>query len=138
MTKVDFFCRRCRLDQVLLASQRGNNLAIWHEAQCQKCKQRLIRYVSERHADPYFQESIKFQEERDKYKKDLIQPGQEGFKMHYKKEWNKLEKEKERKVKTKKSGEQARDKLLKEFGHDPVYRKALHNVEDKLEEQNGQ
>ena len=134
MTKADFFCKKCRLDQTLPAYENGNRFGKWLEARCRQCDEKVIRYVTEKNTDPYLYESLRLKVERDVYRKDLIQPGESGYKQLYKKEWDKLEKKKEKNELNKKDGHKARDKLYKKFGHNPTYKKALDKLEDTIEE----
>ena len=134
MTKADFFCKKCRLDQTLPAHENGNRYGKWLEARCVKCRGKVMRYTTEKHTDPYLHESLKLKVQRDTYRKDLIQPGESGYKQLYKKEWDKLDKKKEEKSIRTKDGHKVRDKLYTEFSRNSDHKKALDKMEDSIEE----
>ena len=65
---------------------------------------------------PYYERKLYAlkQEERDAYKDDLVQPGENRFKTLYKNEWLKNEKEEEQKHIKQKREKESRDKFYKD------------------------
>lgn len=52
---------------------------------------KVVRYITEKDKDPYYRKSEKVQKELRKMKRDLIQPGEDGFKTYYSEQWKKIE-----------------------------------------------
>ena len=113
---VSFYCKNCKLDQNLEAEKVNNSLAEFFRARCGKCGNRLVRYISEKHLDPYYRESRKIKVERGRFANDLIQPGEAGFKMFYKKQYDELEEKKEKYEK---------EQRLKKIERENYYKRAI-------------
>lgn len=128
---ISFFCNNCKLDFDADGFINKNFYAEWFETKCPKCHKKTIRYITEKHKDPYFHESVKLKKERTKYKNDLIQYGERGFKMLYPKAWEQIEKEKEMKENKNKERKNTRDNLYKRFGWNPEYKKSLNKLYDE-------
>jgi hypothetical protein len=128
MTKTDFFCKTCG-DVTLISYRNGNRWANWYEGKC-KCGIILIRYITDKKFDPYYYYSPRMRYERDRMKKDLIQPGEEGFKTHYKKQWDKMEEDKESAELKEKKEKESRDEFYKKY-KSPATMKAIE-AEEKL------
>lgn len=92
---VSFYCKSCRLDQKLPAEECRNSFGAWFKARCERCKRKLIRFITKPHLDPYFHESKRVLQDRYRFQKDLIQPGEYGFRTLYPKEWAKFVKAEE-------------------------------------------
>ena len=120
--EVSFFCKKCSLDQNLLAFINFNGYGNWFQAKCGKCNCKLIRYITEKEKDPYYRLSKNVIINRDKYKKDLIQPNDYGFKTYYKEQYDKMEK----------AEEEYQKKIIKEkIERDKFYKKFKHNINEK-------
>jgi hypothetical protein len=98
-----------------------NNLAgkknEWHETKCKKCSKRLIRYITERHLDPYYHESKCVIINRDKFKIEMLQPGQVGFKTHYADSQKEIDNTSEKKHIKEILERDGRDAYLKKYGY---------------------
>lgn len=112
---VSFYCNNCDLDQNLHAIKQENRWVSWYVAFCFECGKELIRKISDPGSDPYYGKSIKLKKEREVYKRDLIQPGESGFKIYYKKQSDDLEKEAETREKKSLEDKKGKDKILKEY-----------------------
>ena len=111
---MDFFCRKCNLDQTRETRIR-NRYAF--EARCEKCGEDLIRYRENIKDDPYYQLSPKIQRECFQYRNDLIQPYDADFRIFYKTQWEKFEKQKEEAEKKEKEKEKSLKDLYKSITH---------------------
>ena len=65
--------------------------------------------------------------EADRYRKDLVQPGDPGFKTLYRKEHDKLEKESEQRELTRIKNTQGRDKFYKDNNYN-IHKKELAKI----------
>ena len=77
----------------------------------------VVRYITGKEDDPYFFKSEKMKRQRYEFRKDIIQPGQDGFETLYKKEYDKIEKAREayeKKMMQRKREAEAYYKKLKE------------------------
>lgn len=92
---VSFFCKKCDLDQDLPGYVRSNSYGEWFESKCRRCSKKMLRYITEKHKDPYFYDSLKLKRQRIEAGDDLLQPGQPRFKTLYKDEYDRIEKAKE-------------------------------------------
>lgn len=125
---VSFFCRECGLDQEREGERIKTSLAEFFRARCRKCEATLVRYISEREKDPYFRYSLKVKRERAEFAKDLLQPGEDGFKLYYKDEYDKIEKAKEDHENEMKRKKEERDAYYKKFKHNISERQVVKRV----------
>lgn len=99
---ISFYCKPCGLDQERLpvensysqemATELGlSQIPRWYEARCEKCNAKVLRYITDKHLDPYFRLSKKLKIEREKNKKDLLQYGQDGFQTLYPESYKKFQ-----------------------------------------------
>ena len=143
---ISFFCKKCKLDQDLVCSKDNNNgydldthkeyknsegFVEWYVGYCKKCKQKLIRFITNQNKDPYFRESLKLKRQRMDMANDLVQYGDPRFKNLYKDQWEKFEQQKEDYELKKKRDKEAFDKQQKSFlqRHE---RKLFGQFEEKL------
>ncbi|HDY66826.1 hypothetical protein LCGC14_2818690 [marine sediment metagenome] len=115
--KVDFYCKNCELDQTLSAARCRNGSVKWFRARC-GCGKKLIRRITDKSNDPYYYESRNVKMDREKHRRDLIQPGQEGFRTYYPEAQRKLEEAEEKLYKEEARKERERDTLYKKHKHD--------------------
>ena len=125
---ISFFCKKCKLDQDR-NPLRINEHA--YAAKCQKCRGQLLRYINDKHLDPYYRESLKLQRQRSEMANDLVQYGDPRFKNLYRDQWDKFEQQKEDYELKKKRDKEAFDKQQKSFlqRHE---RKLFGQFEEKL------
>ena len=136
MTRIDFYCGLCKLDQANFFFLKKNMFVSWFESKCSKCGIMLIRYKENKHLDPYYRYSPKQRAEQDLYKKDLIQPGQEGFRTYYKKQWEEMDKAAEISEKKEIQKKEERDNFYKKYKHNINTRQAAYaaiNAEEKFD-----
>ena len=125
---VTFYCRECDSEQdrePYPGLYRGEKY--WW-TKCKKCRRKLIRYVDNKNQDPYFRLSPKLRRERQEYSKDLIQPGQTGFKTLYPKSHRAIQEAEERGFKAREETKRKKMKVKKMAGLD----RKLNKVIDKL------
>lgn len=153
MTEVDFYCTKCELDQRLKAVKLDNDIPCydaefnfkgwkkntylreWFSAKCSKCKKELIRFITDAERDPYYYQSKNVIINRNKFSKDLVQPGDVGFKILYHDEWLKIEKAREEAELKKIAEKKDRDKFYKEHSsniNDKEFAKKIISIEEKL------
>mgnify|MGYP001571142001 CR=1 FL=1 len=83
----DFWCDTCqedfeaparktryRMEGDVIATMRG---------ECPECGETVIRYVTHRDQDPYYQRSMKIHRQRNQYRTEMLQAEEYGFKTHY-------------------------------------------------------
>lgn len=135
--KVSFYCKNCELDQDLegdIVNYYGGGRKF--VAECVRCGKKLFRLITEKQKDPYYYQSKNVIMLRQKYRKDLIQPGEEGFRMYYKKFADQIDKAEEMYYKRKQEEKARRDKLLKKYYKGSGYRdltlKAIELADNKL------
>ena len=90
-----FWCDKCKKDFDSPAHKAGNSYAQWWETKCPK-GHKSLRYITDRLSDPYFHKSAKLREQRKMFAKDLIQPGDPGYKTAYPEQARKMEEEEEK------------------------------------------
>ena len=128
---ISFWCKECRKDFDAPGEMTDNGLAKFFKGKCPK-SHRAIRYITDRHLDPYFLESEKMKAHRAFYRKDLIQPGEAGFKTLYAEEWKRIEAAKEAHEQKRIAWEKEREKVYTQYiGAD---KKTIMKVLDKEEE----
>jgi len=93
MSVVSFFCVKCDLDQDRDAELVRTSVAKFFRARCSRCDAKLIRKADDPAHDPYFWESKKLRAQRDKLRIDLIQPGASNFRMYYKTQYDKMQRD---------------------------------------------
>lgn len=133
---VDFYCRHCGLDQTKEAVKLSNRWVVWNYTHCTQCNRGIIRYIDDLQNDPYYYYSKKAKSERNKYRKDLIQPHQSGFKTLYGKQYKELETQRESRAKIHKENKISRDKFFKDNNNvhnKKAVLKAIELTEDKFE-----
>lgn len=132
MTIVSFYCKNCELDQ-----DRDANIGYYcgggkkFIARCQKCKRELFRLIDEKKNDPYYFQSKNVIMNRQKFLKETLQPNQEGFRMYYKKEYEKMEKAKEEYEKKEKEEKRERDEFYRKMTDKGLAKKIL-GKEDEI------
>lgn len=133
----DFWCDKCKIDVSTFSYVREYKVYkdYCYIGFCPDCKAKLIRYPDDKISkDPYYRKSYKNRLFMEKHKKDLVQPGQPGFKTLYKEQADKMEeaeqKQEQRKIKEKKE----RDKFIKEATFNtPHSKKKLIDVIERAE-----
>lgn len=83
----DFWCESCqqdfessarktryRLEGDIIATLRG---------ECPDCGETAIRYATHRDQDPYYQKSLMIRRQRNKYRIEMLQGQEYGFRTHY-------------------------------------------------------
>lgn len=84
-----FWCKTCELDfnrtglKVTRRAYESEQLLAWYATRCEKCYSRCIRFITDKHLDPYYRESALLQHQRKIQSRDLLQPGDAGFKTLY-------------------------------------------------------
>lgn len=85
-----FYCQHCKTDFVTQAYKQVFNwgeetLAKWIpiKAKHKGCSYPVYRHITDVLADPYYRYSKLVQKQQKQYAKDLLQPGQYGFKTLY-------------------------------------------------------
>lgn len=86
----------------------------YFRARCKK-DHKLVRYITNKSIDPYYRDSKKMRMQREQFRRDLIQPGEDGFQLIYKKEWEKLEKAREDYEKKQKENKLWRDSFYRKY-----------------------
>ena len=132
MKLINFWCDDCKLEQELPYAEAKCLGARWNESLCRKCGRKVIRYITERHRDPYWFRSAKAIQERRKFSKDLIQPSDPDFKKYYPREYERLEAVKEENDKKRLDAMRKRDDMYKRFGNNPRRRKVLSKLYDNI------
>lgn len=121
MISVSFWCDQCNIDFDKNAHRETHFGEEFFEAYCDR-KHKVVRYITNKQNDSYFRKSAKMKRAYIDHKKDLIQPGEEGFKKYYKKEWEKIEK----------ANEEWEKRLVEQKKwRDDLYRKMSYNTEGK-------
>ena len=136
--KVSFYCGDCALDQDLEA--RKGKIRSGEEyffVLCVNCKRRLIRMITEPKNDPYFRQSKKIRRQRAEMAKDLIQPGEAGFQILYKAEYDKIERAREEAELKEKMKKRADIALYEKHRHNINEREAVKRVFQIEEKMNG-
>lgn len=148
-----FWCKGCKKDHTLQehlvdttwipSYDTGFNFRGWvrgsgtryFEAKCPSCGRKLFRYVDDISQDPFYFSSKCAIIERQKYAKDLIQYGQAGFSLYYKKQYDEIEKAREAAEQKMLATKRERDAYYQKVRHDSsdraVVRKALE-IEEQL------
>ena len=135
-TSVSFFCRNCRLDQDLEARKSSYRKDEYFWAKCRYCGGKLFRYITERQKDPYYHNSIKLKIQKDKLAVDLIQPGDNRFKLWYQDKWREMEEASQKYEENLKKEKQSRDNFYKEHRHNVTERnaaKAVIEAEERIQ-----
>ena len=84
-SKVEFWCDACQIDIVAPAYKvwiRRHWVGAWHSV-CPDCGRMVYRHISSKKFDPYFNKSQKVRMMRSKGAKDMLRPGQYGFRTLY-------------------------------------------------------
>ncbi len=123
-----FWCEKCQKDFDSGAYKTGNRYGEWFVAKCPK-GHKNIRYITERHLDPYFRKSEKLRKQRIFYRKDLLQPGQAGYDVAYPEMKKQFDKQTEADEKETKQTEKYYGTLYKEAGMDKTQRDAIKAAE---------
>lgn len=129
---ISFWCDKCKIDQENTYREKEctypSGIVKWNESRCVMCGGKIIRYITDRHLDPYFYRSEKVRMERMKHEKDLIQPSDPRFRKLYPKEYERIEAVREANEKKRQGEIKQRDDMHKRFGRDPVKRKILSKL----------
>ena len=88
------------------------------EARCKKCGGKVFRNYRNPGRDPYYFESKNVKIDREKHRRDLIQPGQLGFGTYYPEAQRKLEEAEEKLHKEEVRKKQEIDALYEKHKHD--------------------
>jgi len=113
-----FFCEKCG-DFDLEPKKYSNRWVSWYQSKCPKCGMKLIRHENPK-GDPYYAKSKRVIIMRDKFRKDLLQFGDAGFEMYYKKQHDEF-------VKQRQAYEEKQIAKKKEF--DAFYSKAKYETQ---------
>ena len=127
----NFWCDRCELDFEAPGYRTGYSLqggAEWFVGFDPR-GHKAIRYITEKHLDPYFRKSRNLKEQRVHYRKDLLQPGQRGFKQTYPDAQREMDKAEDIAYNKKDDKKSYYDKLNKDAGIDEARRKAVRTAE---------
>lgn len=128
MKPISFWCDKCKRDVDTPYYREKSCLdAKWYEGIC-VCGEKLMRYITERHKDPYWYKSEKVRYERRRHAKDLIQPSDPRFKSVYPKEYERLEAVKEANEKKKLDEIKKRDDMYKRFPEKRELLSKLYNI----------
>ena len=128
--KVDFYCRDCKKDQNLPANKNSNRYGEWFVSRCNFCGRQVIRYITERHNDPYFRLSKSVIIARRTHARDLVQPGEYGFRTLYKEQWDAIGRANEKWEREAREEERYWNEKFKEGRHDIERRKAVKKAEE--------
>lgn len=81
----DFWCAHCGEDRHIIGIRRPLNKHLGSVifALCDKCYCVLRRYPDRPDQDPYFKRSRKVKAMKNKYARDILQPGQSNFDILY-------------------------------------------------------
>jgi len=87
----EFFCVKHQLDFTKIGRKEVNGDRAVYKADCPKClsepnytfTKRCERYITDRHKDPYYNNSLIIRKQRFEARDDLLQPGDPRFNMLY-------------------------------------------------------
>lgn len=124
MEKVDFWCKSCGLDQQTQKwSYSFTQDERYIKTKCVKCGKKLIRLTgASAKQDPYYRQSRNVRMLLSKHRVDTLQPGQEGFQTHYKKQWDEFKKAEESIYRRQLKERTKKDELLKKYFQGSGYR----------------
>lgn len=130
MGKVSFYCKNCELDQDNFAWRHHSTIfnEDWYNSRCKKCHKKLYRLITYPEKDSYYKLSKRVIIMRDTFRKDLIQPGQEGFQLLYPQQWRKFQDELEKQELGKKVKESWYRHQYKKYSTDSSARHALRRA----------
>ena|SRR3990167_9591508 len=114
---ITFFCRECNLERDYNAVKYWHGKEPYWAAKC-VCGRKLVRYIVNKHLDPYYQISPSLRKYKAENWRDLVQPGDKDFKTLYTKTANEMEEAQEKAELKAKEEKVARDKILKEIPKD--------------------
>ena len=134
---ISFYCKNCKLDydtdKTHIEKYFGGGKKFVSD--CPKCDREQFRLITEPHNDPYYYLSKRVIINKNKFAKDLIQPGQTGFQTYYRKEWEKIQNaEKEHEDKKKKFYSE-REEMYKKHRHNQDEREAVKAVFEAEEQE---
>lgn len=134
---ISFWCEPCGkdLDLPAMKDKLSTGEKYWF-SRCPFCNLKVVRYITEAKFDPYFRKSKKLALQRKMLRKDLIQPGEDGFQTIYKKEWDKLEAAREAYEKKILLAEKEKREFLKKNSYNVHVKEAAKRViaaEERLE-----
>lgn len=135
MVSTSFWCERCRSDLDLFAVMKDNGRARWFYARCPHCGSGLMRYVDEKHKDPYYRKSVKIRKEREKHRKDMLQPGDAGFQTLYPESYAQLHKAEEMWYNKAVARKKSQEEFYKKYKHDVNQRELVKKaiaIEDNM------
>jgi len=101
---IDFYCDRCRAD----FRSRGYKTVqkifdppiAFYEGRC-RCGTWCRRFITDQSQDPYYRKSRRVKELAERFRKDMLQPGEPGFKTLYGDPYAKFYEEMERQERAK-------------------------------------
>ena len=98
-TAMDFWCVECGrdfscADAVKLTSTHQGVPRAYYEGMCPE-RHTAIRYVTDKHADPYYHQSAVLRAQRAQMADDMLTPADPRFRIVYPKQWAQLEAERE-------------------------------------------
>ena len=96
---------------------------------------KLIRHITDKLSDPYFKRSFKLKVQRQELRKDLLQPGQEGYQTYYKVEYDKIEQAREAYELKQKAKEKSKIDFYNKYSHteNKNLAKKVLAIEDKMD-----
>lgn len=97
---IAFWCDICKKDVFGPAHKRvmvpkGQLPIAWHESRCPS-DHLVVRYITDKGADPYYRRSLMMKRERMKMAMDLVQPSDPRFRILYPQQYQKMKEDRER------------------------------------------
>lgn len=132
--KMAFYCKHCSLDQDNFPEENQNQLVPggWYESKCEKCSRKLIRHKNPA-SDPYYHESKRVIIMRDKFRRETLQYGEDGFKTFYPEQWRKFEQEREDFERKRVESKKERDRFYRENFNNKAEAKKIIDIEERME-----
>lgn len=98
--RVAFWCSKCQRDIVSYAYKqvrypKGQLPIAWHVGKCPD-GHTLIRYITDKGADPYYHQSFFMRLERSRLANDLVQPDDPRFRILYPAQYRKMQEDREK------------------------------------------
>lgn len=140
MTTTSFYCRNCKNDFDRPAFENGYpektcvQLGIarqsikWYESKCGQCGRKVIRFITDKNQDPYFQYSKKVRSQRTQFSKDSVQYWEKGFQSLYPSQYTKFQVAELMYQAQERKDMETRDELYKNFGDDISRRQILDKI----------
>lgn len=98
--RLAFWCDLCKKDVIAPARKimrfpQGQMPIAWHQGRCPQGHM-VLRYITDKGADPYYYRSFYMKQERRKLTADLVQPGDPRFRILYPAQYKKMQEDRER------------------------------------------